>query len=210
MKKPQREPDGDGMRFIGEPELIESLPSGSKIFAQKVEFDLSDRPKRAVTDRDEAYKAILERTRLLLKPMGFRKRGPNFVRNRGISTQLVSFGKSQWNTKQDPINFSVSLHFFLHELDRAVDPDRPGIDDYKFRFGLGFLYQKTQGSWELHGSEDVEQVWQDLGTAIRDYGCPALDAATTEEGLVSLAGTNQAAIMVEFRRWLESRGVPRQ
>jgi hypothetical protein len=75
------------------------------------------------TVSEEKFDSLTKECHLILKPIGFNKKGNNFFLKRKGFGQHINFQKSRFGTK-DNISFTINTGIFLPEYWRTFDYNR--------------------------------------------------------------------------------------
>jgi hypothetical protein len=158
---------------------------------------------------DKAFKEFTRHVGTTLRAHGFQGSGQNFRRAIGDQWQAINLQKTQWRVKEDPVDFYVNIGFYFPEL--KYKRYLPGPKELKnFR--------------EIHGDERLrvenlisddnlksficvsssrsafEGFVRDFTALVNDRIVPALNEASTKEGLARLIRTCPAEFYMKGGR----------
>ena len=72
------------------------------------------------SESEQKFDTLMQACHLILKPLGFKKKGNNFFRKKDGFGQHINFQKSPFGTK-DNISFTINTGVFLAEYWREME-----------------------------------------------------------------------------------------
>lgn len=113
-------------------------------------------------------KVVKEGFHAILKPLGFRKKGNNFYRQREDMGQSINLQKSRYYSK-DHIHFTINTGVFLPEFWTADKfnfgkplPDFPTEPDCIFRKRIGELRKQNDTWFDVTPETDDDAMIQEM------------------------------------------------
>jgi hypothetical protein len=117
----------------------------------------------------------------VLKPLGYRKSGLNYVLA-SEWTRIINIQLSRWNSADD-VQFTLNFGVFierLHQLaERPVPPGELREPDCIVRARYGALTpSRLDHWWKVNSETDVPELIRDVTGALVSYGLPWLNSLT--------------------------------
>ena len=151
----------------------------------------------------QAFTQAIKNLHILLKPLGFKKKGNHFYRctEQGIG-QLIHTQKSQWSNKSS-ISFTFNIGLVcpllqhdprLQEIGQAL-PDFPSIHDCLAQERIGFLLPEPeqQDIWfEVADGANNAAVLQEVQTIVETFVLPHFAAHNVPQQLYLLIDNRHA------------------
>ena len=151
----------------------------------------------------QAFTQAIKNLHILLKPLGFKKKGNHFYRctEQGIG-QLIHTQKSQWSNKSSiSFTFNIGLAYPLLQHDPRVQeigqalPDFPNILDCLAQERIGFLLPEPeqQDIWfEVADGANNTAVLQEVQTIVETFVLPHFAAHNLPQQLYPLIANRHA------------------
>jgi hypothetical protein len=152
-------------------------------------------------------KAILAEVQAQLKPLGFRKTGSTFTRDRGAVVQIANIQKS---TTSDSTHIKVTVNLALWV--KALAPIRAGVPDKEdvwsahWRVRIGEVGPERKDVWWSAASKaEAEFVGRQLAARLITFGLPQMEELSSPAALICLwqTGVGPGLTGVERERYLK-------
>lgn len=137
---------------------------------------------------NDAAKRILTAVHEYLKPLGFKKRGQNFIRENDEVVQAFQMQRSAYSTRQE-ISFTFNFGLHSKDVDRIRGAVRPplmlGISGLQQYERIGFIIPENRDVWlEIKDSETEAAAESKVREMVSRYMVPLFGRAYTAEGLL--------------------------
>ena len=131
------------------------------------------------TASEEKFDSLMTECHLILKPIGFKKKGNSFFLEKNGFGQHINFQKSRFGTK-DHISFTINTGIFLPEYWSAVEynmgkeiPKTPNWTDCMLIRRIGEMKGENDTWWDVDEgtnlSELVKVILQNMTEVIIPY-----------------------------------------
>ncbi|MBI3313387.1 MAG: DUF4304 domain-containing protein [Candidatus Omnitrophica bacterium] len=134
-------------------------------------------------------KLIAEKNHELLKPIGFHKKGLNFLCDRADDVVLVIQLQSSSKTTKNFLVMTLNLGVFSKILSKKLGAEikKPTIPDCHWRERIGNLSEyRSDKWWEVKNELEAYAVADEIVKLIKKHGLPALEAVDSTEKLKEL------------------------
>jgi hypothetical protein len=126
---------------------------------------------------------LVEAMKTVLKPRGFRARGPNFQRSRNDLMHLVQLQKSMASTAA-VVRATVNLAVWIPLLADRGEP--PSVAAAPYRERIGSLMPGGQDLWwEIGSAVEAEASGFVIAGALERFGLPWLDAIESTDSVLA-------------------------
>ena len=144
------------------------------------------------TISEEKFESLLQNCHLILKAIGFKKKGNNFFLRKEGFGQHISFQKSQFGTK-DHIIFTINTGIFLPEYWRTLNynygksiPNFPSHTDCMLIKRIGQLKQDIDIWWDVNINTNTNELTEIILKDIKTVVIPYFDSIKTKKELINL------------------------
>lgn len=152
-----------------------------------------------------AYRqVVLNRVGLVLRPLGFRKRGLFFERRLTDVVQFVSLQASTISTALS-LKLTVNVGVLIPELLETWE--KADVWSCQWNQRLGFLMPNPEDRWwTIESSSEAGDVAEVLAEAIRVFAVPSLDKLIGRNEIVQLwrGGSSPGITDAQRKRYLEA------
>lgn len=120
----------------------------------------------------------------MLRPVGFRKKGADFIRELREVIHFIGLQSSQSSTSTC-LRATLNLSIWVHA---AAEPNQePDSLSAHWRQRIGMLMaERSDHWWVISSEEETQAAAEEMCRALREYGLPALDCLASGEAMRSL------------------------
>src|SRR5688572_11930465 len=130
------------------------------------------------TSSEEKFDSLITECHLILKPIGFKKKGNNFFFKKNGFGQHINFQKSSFGTKEN-ISFTINTGIFLPEYWSAMDynmgkaiPDFPNWTDCMLIRRIGEMKGENDTWWDVNENTKLSDLTYTVLRNVREVIIP--------------------------------------
>jgi hypothetical protein len=133
---------------------------------------------------EEWTRALLDRLKDHLTPLGYRRQGQTFASDRGDVMVLINLQKSTSSTS-DRVRVTINLGACVKRLlDDRHKPTNIWACQWMVRLGE-ISSARVEKWWAIESADEADGVAHEMTQALDEYGLPALERVSSMEGLLS-------------------------
>ncbi len=119
----------------------------------------------------------------LLKPMGFRKSGSNFVAKREAATLTINL-QSSVGSSQDVLKITCNAAIHLNQISQA---SRPNIWNAHWQERIGFFMPEPRDYWWLCPSDEAaEQTGREIAALLEESVIPEIERLAVPAAMAAM------------------------
>jgi hypothetical protein len=136
----------------------------------------------------------------LLSPLGFNRKGSNFVLTLDSAALVIQVQKSTSGSSASP-RITVNLGLVCALLASETDLRNARPEDSHLRLRIGSLLPSRPDKWwELHTDADAQRACLEINTILSERAIPFLSAYLTPDALLALWETGESPGITNVQR----------